>query len=446
MSSDRPSRPEAFAEFEREIPSWFADAKLGIFVHWGPYSVPAWAEPIGPLGTFDGPYWFAHNPYAEWYQNTIRIPGSPAAEHHRAVWGAIPYSDFLDLWSYPADFDAPALLALVKRTGARYFVPTTKHHDGVTLWPAPGSEGRNTVGRGPHADLISPLADAAREAGVRFGVYYSGGLDWGFTELPPITDYGFVGPQGEDYAAYAYDQVSDLIDLYKPDVLWCDVDWPSAGKEPGPYSLERLFRHYYEVVPEGVVNDRWGDTHWDYRTTEYESGQAVAGQAWENCRGVGLSFGVNDVEDESHLLSGADCVAHFVDVVSRGGNFLLNIGLTASGAVPAPQRRVLEHLAEWNETNGHAIFESRPLDPSLARPSSDEGISTWWTRTREHVNLFVSRGGPTRIDDVSPRVREDTAQSADGTHLDVRREGTSLFVDVPQPSLAGPVLVQFAPA
>lgn len=118
MFTDDPVRPENYRRFEREVPEWFTDAKLGIFVHWGPYSVPAWAEPIGELGTIDPQYWFAHNPYAEWYYNTIRIPGSPAAEHQREVYGGAPYDDFLDQWD-PAEFDPDEFMALVKSTGAR---------------------------------------------------------------------------------------------------------------------------------------------------------------------------------------------------------------------------------------------------------------------------------------------------------------------------------------
>ncbi|MFK3668621.1 alpha-L-fucosidase [Leifsonia aquatica] len=191
MFEDDPVRPENYQRFAREVPEWFTDAKLGIFVHWGPYSVPAWAEPIGELGTIEDRFWYAHNPYAEWYYNTIRIEGSPAAEHQREVYGDAPYDDFIDQWD-PAEFDPDEFVALVVSTGARYVVPTTKHHDGVTLWDAPGTRGRNTVARGPRRDLVGAFEKAARDAGLRFGVYYSGGLDWHFSQLPPITDDGAV--------------------------------------------------------------------------------------------------------------------------------------------------------------------------------------------------------------------------------------------------------------
>ena len=168
----------------RPLPQWARDASLGIFVHWGPYSVPAWAEPTGALGAVPDDEWFAHNAYAEWYANTIRIEGSPAAEHHAREYGGAPYEAFLDAWRAEA-YDPADWARLFRAVGADYVVPTTKHHDGVALWDAPGSGDLTTVARGPRRDLIGPLADAVRAEGLRFGVYYSGGLDWAFTDFPP---------------------------------------------------------------------------------------------------------------------------------------------------------------------------------------------------------------------------------------------------------------------
>ncbi len=443
MFTHDPVRPENYRRFERDTPDWFTDAKLGVFVHWGPYSVPAWAEPIGELGTIEKQYWFAHNPYAEWYYNTIRIEDSPAAEHQREVYGGAPYDDFIDQWD-PAEFDPEEFLALVKSTGAGYFVPTTKHHDGVTLWDAPGTDGRNTVARGPRRDLVGAFEKATRAAGLRFGVYYSGGLDWHFSQLPPITDEGqeFGRPVDAAYAEYAYDHVVDLIDRYSPDVLWGDIEWPDAGKPSGPFSMENLFEKFYAASPDGVANDRWGETHWDFRTSEYQNGTHVEGSGtWENCRGIGYSFGHNTQEDERHLLSGPAAVASFVDIVSRGGNLLLNVGLTARGTVPDLQRRTLEHLADWNAVNGDAVFGSRPLDASVAGPSDAPWVR--WTRTGGTANAFVDATGEVRVTGVSTAVDAASARLADGTPLAVTRDGDALVATLPEPTIAGPVLVRF---
>ena len=111
MFKDAPQRPELYQRFQREVPTWFRGAKFGIFVHWGAYSVPAWAEPIGELGTIDEATWFRHNPYAEWYANTIRIDGSPAQQHQKEVHGGAPYDDFLDQWTAEG-FDADQVVDL----------------------------------------------------------------------------------------------------------------------------------------------------------------------------------------------------------------------------------------------------------------------------------------------------------------------------------------------
>lgn len=377
---------EHYARFERPVPTWYTDAKLGIFIHWGAYSVPAWAEPIGPLGAFDDEHWFAHNPYAEWYANTIRLDG-PAAAHHRETYGDLHYDGFLDLW-HAERFDADDLLDLIASTGAGYVVPTTKHHDGIALWDAPRTGDRNTVRRGPRRDLIDEIATAARAHGVRFGVYYSGGLDWHAADAPPITSDVHAGrPVDRAYADLAFDHVADLIERYRPDVLWNDIEWPDAGKHPGPKGLPELFDRFYAAAPDGVVNDRWGTTHRDVRTSEYEAGRDHETGAWENTRGIGFSFGFNRLEADAEYLDGPALVRHFVDVVSRGGNLLLNIGPEADGTVPAPQRRALEALAAFRDAHGDAVFGSRPVPPELASPSDDPWVR--WTATADALHAFV---------------------------------------------------------
>ncbi len=388
-------RPAAYEPFVHPTPGWFQDAKLGIFLHWGAYSVPAWAEPLGELSAQD--HSFAHNPYAEWYANTIRIAGSPAQLRHEALYGAgYSYYNFLDEWRAER-FDASSLARTVAATGARYFVPVTKHHDGIALWEAPGSEDVNTVARGPKRDLVAEMAEATRATGLRFGVYYSGGLDWRVADEGPISEERGDGvriihrPNSEAYARYAYRQALDLVERFAPDLLWGDIEWPDAGKPESEYSLIELFKRFYAANPAGVINDRFGDTHWDFRTTEYQMGAARAGEMFEHCRGLGLSFGYNQVETHAHTLSGPDAVRMLADVVSRGGNLLLNIGLTAEGELPRVQRETLEALGQWNDTNGRAIFGSHPFVPESAPLSG----SPWmrWTRDAEHLYAITDAVG-----------------------------------------------------
>ena len=441
MFKDAPQRPELYQRFEREVPGWFRGAKFGIFVHWGAYSVPAWAEPIGELGTIDKPTWFAHNPYAEWYANTIRIEGSPAQRHHEEVHGGAPYDDFLDQWTAAA-FDADAVLELFRRTGARYVIPTTKHHDGITLWDAPGTGDRNTVRRGPRRDLVREFADAARRAGLRFGVYYSGGLDWHVTDFPPIQDESFdsVRPVDAAYNEYAFAHVADLIERYQPDVLWGDIEWPDAGKPDGPYSFARLLERFYSAAPDGVVNDRWGLTHWDFRTSEYQQGTSVeGGQMWENCRGVGFSFGYNQLENASHYLDGPAAVRHLVDVVSRGGNFLLNVGPDEAGRIPDLQRRTLEQIGEWMGVHAAAVHDTEPLDAALGGPSEQPWVR--WTRTGDVAHAVVDGAGPVRLSADAGRLDPRSARLVDGTPVSATAGDGGIVVELPDAKVAGPVVI-----
>ena len=431
---------------QRETPAWYREAGLGIFIHWGAYSVPAWGEPVGELGAVDEAVWFRHNPYAEWYWNTIRLEGSPARQHHHEVYGDAPYDDFLDAWT-AEHFDAPDWLQLFARAGAQYVVPTTKHHDGITLWDAPGTAGRNTVRRGPRRDLVGELATATREAGLRFGVYYSGGLDWGVTNLPPIESQDDVlglRPVDAAYAVYAGLHVRDLIEKYRPDILWNDIEWPDAGKHDGELGLYQLFERFYQAVPDGVVNDRWGPTHWDFRTSEYQHARANEDRAhaWENNRGIGFSFGYNRREDARHILSGPGIARHLADVVSRGGNLLLNVGPTADGRIPDLQRQSLTELADWMAVNREAVHGVRPLDTSIAEPSEAPWVR--WTARDDRVWAIIDGDGciPVRMD--TARIDATSATRPDGTPVTVERTDSGVVLDVPAAGgPAGPSVIRF---
>ena len=168
------------------LPRWFDDAKFGIFIHWGLYSVPAWAyaekgKSIVDLGEDPEPFHVQkYNPYAEWYLNTLRIPGTPGQQYHQKTYGDRDYYDFQrDFERESAAMNPDDWASLFEQAGAKYAVMVTKHHDGYCLWP---SEQVNPRHPGLHSkrDLVGEVTDAGRAHGMKMGLYYSGILDWTF--------------------------------------------------------------------------------------------------------------------------------------------------------------------------------------------------------------------------------------------------------------------------
>ena len=364
---------EAFQD--RPCPDWFAKPQLGIFIHWGMYSVPAWAprgRSLDALLHEDYDNVCTQQPYAEWYANAITIAGSPSAEHHKAHYGDAPYADFRGAFDAASQaFDADAWVDLFVQAGAQYVVFVTKHHDGYCLWPTQ-VENPHRPGWHSERDFVGELAQATRARGLKFGVYYSGGLDWTFRHEPirNLADMLACVPTGDDYRAYAAAQVRELIARYQPSVIWNDIAWPNRADLPA------LFADYYAAVPDGVINDRWlgesamfeglrnpeaalqfntgvkaaiarGESimstplHADYRTIEYGLGEPPEGKKWEACRGIGLAFGHNQNEIEADFLTHTELTALRDTVMAHGGNLLINVGPMADGTIPNVQRRAL---------------------------------------------------------------------------------------------------------
>lgn len=383
------------------LPTWFADAKLGLFSHWTVGSVPAFA-PVGKdpftLAREEGEAKaFSHTPYAEWYWNSLNIPGSPAAEHHAEVWGNCDYAVFVKtFFAASAGWDPRRWQSLMAASGAKYCVAVTKHHDGVLYWP---SETPNPH-RGPSwsspRDLIGECAVAARAAGLRFGVYYSGGIDWTFQGLG-IDGWSALFraiPQDDLYHEYADGHWRELIRRYRPDVLWNDIGYPGFGD-----GAAGVMADFYNGNPEGVVNDRFdllgvlrSSAHADFRTPEYTTASDDAQRYFEVCRGIGTSFGYTQYEDDSTYLSVPELVDMFVNIVADGGNLLLNYGAMPSGEIPWEQQLRILALGQWLSVNGVGIYGSRPDDPS--RLATDDGIPVRCTRGADGARYAFVCGRP----------------------------------------------------
>lgn len=325
------------------VPAWWREAGLGLFVHWGIYSVPAFASPPGPRdGELDA---YARHTYAEWYANTIRIPGSPAAAEHAARWGDRPYVSLLDEW-HAEHFDADALARDAVAWGCRYLVLTTKHHDGCCLWDSATTD-FTTAARGPRRDLVAEVVEACRRHRLRVGLYFSGALDWHVSDFGPITsDEELFAFRRNDieFARYQAAQLDELVERFAPDLLWNDIDWPDAGKTGDDVGVAALWRRWLTRVPDGVTNDRWGVPARGHLTREYAPTVVDPGEPWEATRGIGHSFGINDAERPDDLLSAEELCRWHDDVRAAGGNVLVNVGLAASGEVPARYRERLDVL------------------------------------------------------------------------------------------------------
>ncbi len=336
------------------LPAWYDDAKLGIFIHWGLYSVPGWAEPQDPNHITGG---VGNTPYAEWYYNSMRNPGSPTQKYHAEHYGAdYNYYNFMPIFNQEIEkWDPEKMAAIFRDAGAKYVVLTSKHHEGFTLWP---SKVPNPNQPGLHAtrDLVGELSEAVRKDGMKMGLYYSGGYDWTFDRGPIEADHDYetVQPQSTAYGKYADAQVEELITKYHPSILWNDINWPKSG------NALQVEADYYNATPDGVIDDRFGIAHYDFSSPEYSKLDQISEKKWEECRGIGLSFGYNRAEGELQTMKPREVIELLVDIVSKNGNLLLDVGPQADGTIPEIQVSRLRALGAWLKQNGEAIYGTHP--------------------------------------------------------------------------------------
>lgn len=469
----------------RPLPQWYDDAKFGIFIHWGVFAIPAFAPRLGSISdTFKKDYKraVAMTPYTEWYANAIKVPGTPSAEFHAQNYGNLPYTAFkAPFLEGLKQWDPDEWAEAFRNAGAKYLVLVTKHHDGFCLWPS-GVRNRHEKDWMTERDIVGELARAVRAQGMRFGVYYSGGIDWTFNREPLRTLGDFIGSMpGGDYPAYAMAQVRELIERYEPSVLWNDISWPTGFDD-----LLKLFADYYNAVPEGVVNDRWVHAslmskvmrlktarrvfdyvaqrhiaknpksvegvipqpvpHSDFRTPEYTRFATIQKKKWEATRGMSYSFGFNRDDREEDYASADTLLADFIDGVSKGGNLLLNVGPRATDArIPAEQTSRLKTFGEWLAANGPAIYGTSPWargGSDCSDAVTDAGLPVRFTQNGQTINVIPlgrPAGASLRVKDVP--LDGAARLVADGSPVALRREGADTVFEFRQP-LTG----RFAPA
>ena len=328
---------------KRPTPQWFKDSKFGIFIHWGVYSVPGWST---------------KGNYAEWYQQGLQTTDSARMKFHKEKFGNRTYYDLAN--DFKAElFNPDDWAKLFEKSGAKYIVLTSKHHDGFALWPSKEANKTwgfnwNAVDAGPHRDLLGDLFKAVRKTSVHAGMYYSL-YEW-FNPLWKADHKKYA-------AEHVWPQMKELINNYQPDVFWTDGDWDAP---PETWKSQEFLKWLYNESPvkdKIVVNDRWGSgvrfNHGGIYTPEYQPDLDFENHDWEESRGMGYSYGYNREEDAWDYNSAQSLVIALIDKVSRGGNFLLDIGPDEHGKIPPIMQERLIQMGEWLNINGEAIYNTR---------------------------------------------------------------------------------------
>lgn len=327
---------------QRPVPQWFKNVKFGIFIHWGVHAVPAYCS---------------KGNYAEWYQYGLATGDTARMNYQKLKFNSAPYADFAN--QFKAELFKPDEWAsLIEKSGAKYVVLTSKHHDGFALWPSKEADNSwgypwNSVTTGPKRDLIADLFASLRKTSVKPGLYYSL-FEW-FNPL-------YLKDKNKYVTEHMWPQMKELINNYQPEVFWTDGDWDlSAETWKSQQFLAWLYNE--STVKEKVVTyDRWGAGtrfhHGGVYTPEYQPDINFEDHYWEESRGMGMSYGYNREEDAWDYNSVQSLVLQLVDKVSAGGNFLLDIGPDEHGKIPPIMQERLLDIGKWMDINSEAIYNT----------------------------------------------------------------------------------------
>ena len=319
--------------------AWWRDARFGMFLHWGLYAIPA-----GKWGERDN--------HGEWIRTTAQIPLDT-------------YAKFQPQWN-PVNFDADAWARMAKDAGMKYVVITSKHHDGFCLFDSAVSDW--DVGNTPHGrDIMQELSDACRRHGLKFCTYHSI-MDWHHPDYLPRRgwekDRSTVGADYDRFEKYLHAQVTEVIQRYRPAVMWFDGEWEKTWTHERGVKLFELCR---KLAPEMIVNNRV-DVHrqgmagfsgsseavGDFDTPEQEiPATGLAGVDWESCMTMNGHWGWNATD--TRWKSDQDLIRNLIDIASKGGNYLLNVGPRADGTFPPQSVERLASIGKWMAVNGEAI-------------------------------------------------------------------------------------------
>jgi len=387
-------------------PEWFQDAKFGIFIDWGLWSLASWTPKRAKGAMY--PDWYEFRMYSDF---DAQSPFWGYRSYHIKNWGAdFQRDDFIPLFQAKR-FNPEALVGTFKDAGAKYVVPFCKHHGGFCLWDSSYTF-RDSVDRGPHRDLMGEAVRACRKDGLKFGFYFSL-AEWEYPiigkdgqlenyswnkALPysPDMEYKASGKVAvKDFVKdYLVPQATEFIDKYSPDILWYDGEWSDAAKNLGGYTISAYFYNVNDGKKEVAVNDRYGNgepaeiagkfkqrsRQWlrtvrgDFFTDEFgdttECIDPAKAHPWEACRGISQSFGNNWQDNASNVVTAHEFICIFADIVARGGNLLLIVNLDGQGGLPEIEKRRLLDIGGWLKKYGEAIYSTRALAPFATKDVS----------------------------------------------------------------------------
>jgi alpha-L-fucosidase len=371
---------------------WWRDARFGMFIHWGLYSIPAGK-------------WGDETNHAEWIRTTAKIP--------------LPEYEKLVPQFNPVEFNADQWVAMAKDAGCKYVVITTKHHDGFCLFDSKWTD-FDVMSTPFHRDIMREMADACRRQGVHQCWYHSI-MDWHHPDYLPRRDWEKDRPtEGavfDRYNQYLKNQVAELLTNYGPiGVMWFDGEWEDTWT---PERGEDLYAWCRKLQPGVIVNNRVGKSRdgtagltksgtraaGDFGTPEQEiPATGLPGVDWETCMTMNDHWGYN--ASDKNFKSTEDLVRKLCDIASKGGNFLLNVGPTAQGEIPPESVERMREIGRWMKVNGEAIYgtSASPLaDLDFGRCTAKADGRT----TTLYLHVFDwPKDGALRIDGFgSPRAR-----------------------------------------
>ena len=401
---------------KRPTPQWFDDAKFGIFVVWGLYSVPAYAPPASKEGLA----------YAEWYWKELEKKDAPTWQFHVKTYGAnFRYQDFVPMFTAEV-FNPDQWASLFAQSGARYVVFTAKYHDGYALWPSPHSWNWNSVDLQPHRDLVGELSKAVAAQGLKMGFYYSL-YEW----YNPL----YLKDPNTYANLHMIPQMKELVERYRPSLFWTDGEWEQLSSVWDSTKFLAWLYNESSVKDEVAVSDRWGketrSKDGGFYTSEYgrympDGVTQGAAHKWEESQGMGKSYGYNRMEGASDYRSATELVHLLVDPVSKGGNLLLDVGPTADGRIPVVMQERLLQIGAWLKVNGEAIYGTHPWR------QTSEGDIRYTSKGKTVYAIAVTWPGQ-ELALSAPRSTAQTTVTFLGRNVPLkwRQDGGKLRIEVP---------------